>query len=84
LNPLLGINETGKRIMIYDVVKKGEIPKVMDYIHATGYKVKTFWVPPDGKFNLVLHLETDDVNKIISDLEKMGFKAEAREFTVKD
>jgi len=84
LNPLLGINETGKRIMIYDVVKKGEIPKVMDYMHTTGYKVKTFWVPPDGKFNLVLHIEADDVRKVIADLEKMGFKAEVREFMAKD
>jgi acetoin utilization protein AcuB len=82
MNPLLGIGETGKRIMVNDVAKKGLVPKVMDYIHGTGTGVKSFWVPPDGKFNLVLHLDTEDVSRIVSDLEKMGFTVVPREHTL--
>jgi acetoin utilization protein AcuB len=81
LNPLFGIGEGGTRIMIAGVVKEGRIPKVMDYIHASEYRIKAFWVPPDGKFNLVLHLDTDDVSRIIADLSRMGFVVEMREFS---
>jgi acetoin utilization protein AcuB len=79
MNPLLGIGETGRRIMVSDVVKEGLVPKVMDYIYTSGARVQGFWVPPDGRFDLVLHLDTDDIGRIISDLEKMGFQVVLRE-----
>jgi len=41
--------------------------------------VKTFWVPPDGRFDLILHFDSDDAGELIGDLRTMGFKVDAKE-----
>jgi acetoin utilization protein AcuB len=82
LNPLFGIGERGKRITIYNVARKEEIIEIMDYIVKTGVQIKTFWVPPyPDKNELVVHLETDNLDPILSKLREMGYDVDVRDFT---
>jgi len=82
VNPLFGIGERGKRITIYNVAKKEEIIEIMDYIVKTGGQIKTFWVPPyPDKNELVVHLETENLDPILSRLREMGYDVDVRDFT---
>ena len=43
---------------------------------------QTFWIPPDqDKFDLVLHLETDDATSIMKELRDLGYTVDLREYT---
>jgi len=82
LNPLFGIGEPGKRITVYNAGNKDEIHKIMEYILKTGVQIKTFWVPSHPERNdLVLHLDTDNVDPVLSRLREMGYTVDIREFT---
>jgi len=82
LNPLFGIGETGKRIIVYNAGKKDEIHKIVECILKTGVQIKTFWVPSHHERNdLVLHLDTDNVDPVLSRLREMGYTVDIREFT---
>ncbi len=82
LCPLLGIGETGVRIIVYNAGTREESHKVMDVIIKAGLKVKTFWIPPaHDKFDLVLHLETDDASSIMQELRDLGYTVDLREYT---
>lgn len=79
LNPLLGVGTPGHRIMIEGVIKNGTVPKIMDYMNHAGHRITSFWIPPDGRLNLVLHLDVEDVTPVVNDLTEMGFKVFIRE-----
>ncbi|MDD5007085.1 MAG: CBS domain-containing protein [Syntrophorhabdaceae bacterium] len=82
LNPLLGIGETGKRIIIYGAGVREESHKVMEQVIKAGLKVKTFWLPPDPKrSDLVLHLDTDDITALMTELKALGYEVAIRDFT---
>lgn len=81
LNPLLGIGETGIRLLIYGAGTCEGLYKVLDLIMKAGIKVKTFWIPKEpDKQNLILHLDTEDASSIISTIEQAGFRVESRDF----
>ena len=81
LNPLLGVGATGARIIVYDAGTREESHKVMDVVIKTGLKVQTFWIPPiPDKFDLVLHLDTNDATSIIEQLRGMGYKVDLRDY----
>ena len=82
LNPLLGIGATGKRIIVYDAGPRAESDRVMQVVSELGLKVKTVWIPADQeRQDLILHLDTDDANPIMSELREIGYRVELREFT---
>jgi len=82
LYPLLGIGQTGTRIIVYGAGTREESHKVMEAIIKTGMNVKTFWIPPEkDKADLVLHLETDDASSVLKMLKDLGYKVDLREFT---
>ncbi|OPY73957.1 MAG: Inosine-5'-monophosphate dehydrogenase [Syntrophorhabdus sp. PtaU1.Bin058] len=82
LNPLLGIGEAGKRIIIYGAGAREESQKVMEQVIKSGLKVKTCWTPPDPhKNDLVLHFDTDDVTALTAELKALGYEVAIREHT---
>ncbi len=81
LNPLLGIGQEGRRIMVRGAGTREESRKVLDAIIRSGLTLKTFWILPDQEKNsLVLHLEAEDVTAFVAELEGMGYRVEMREF----
>ncbi len=83
LNPLLGIGEKGKRIIVYGAGDREDHHKVIEQVIKAGLKVKTFWLPPNPHRNdLVLHLDADDVTDLMAELKALGYEADIREYTV--
>jgi len=79
VNPLFGIGEKGKRIIVYAAGEMEQMQKVFDCIKKAGLRMKSLWQPAGtGKKDLILHMETEDVVKLISQLKKEGFSAEER------
>lgn len=82
LNPLLGIGETGKRIIVYGAGDREDHHKVIEQVIKAGLKVKTFWIPPDSHRNdLVLHLDAEDVTGLMAALKALGYEVDTREYT---
>ncbi len=79
INPLFGIGEKGKRIIVYGAGEVEQMQKVFDCVKKMGLKIKNLWRPTGTeKKDLVLHMETEDVGKLVSQLKKEGFSAEER------
>jgi len=83
LNPLFGIGETGKRIIVYEGGEGDKMQRVLESINKLGLKIKTFWTiksPDTDKNDLIVHLDAEDISQLISELKKLGFSVEEREF----
>ncbi len=79
VNPLFGIGERGKRLIVYGSGELEQIQKVFDCVKKAGLKIKTLWQPTGAeKKDLILHMETEDVGKLVSQLRDQGFSAEER------
>jgi acetoin utilization protein AcuB len=79
VNPLFGIGEKGKRIIVYGAAEVEQMQKVFDCVKKIGLKIKTLWHPAGTeKKDLILHLETEDIGKLVSELKKQGFSTEER------
>jgi len=79
INPLFGIGEKGKRIIIYGGGEVEQMQKVFDYIDKASLKIKTLWqLPGEGKKDLILHFETEDISQLVSKLREEGFQLDER------
>ncbi len=82
LNPLLGVNEGGKRIIVYDADIPDQIVKVMDVIKSESLGIKalhTIAFPGAASRDLIVHLDTENASGILSKLRNLGFQTEERE-----
>ena len=81
LNPLLGINEGGKRIVVYKADTPDQICKVMDAIKDGGATIKalhTISFPEAVSKDLIVHMDLDDATAIIEKLKGMSFHVDER------
>lgn len=79
INPLFGIGEKGKRIIVYGAGEVEQMHKVFDCVNKVGLKIKTLWqLTGAEKKDLILHLETEDVGQLVSQLRKEGFSVDER------
>ena len=84
LNPLLGIGEAGKRIIVRGAHEPQRMQKVLEAVQKSNIEVKSFCSlkPTEAEKNdFVLHLNTKDVATLIKHLKEMGFKVEERDHT---
>jgi len=84
LNPLLGIGEGGKRIIVNGAVDAARIQKVLDTVRKADIEVKSFCSLKSrgaGKDDIVLHLNTGNVSKLIKQLKELGLTVEERQYT---
>jgi acetoin utilization protein AcuB len=84
VNPLLGINESGKRILVHGAGEPEQMQKVMEAVRKSGIKVKTFCSfksPETEKNDFILLLDAEDVSQLTSQLKEMGFSVDVREHT---
>ncbi len=81
VNPLFGIGEKGKRIIVYGGGVPGQICKIMDFVCRENIPLKTIWalrLPDSERTELVLHIDMEDVSGVLEALRNMGFEAELR------
>ena len=78
VNPTLGIGESGSRIVIIGGGAGRNAENIIAAINRLGIEIKIIWSifsPTNKKYNLVVHLETDDARNIIGELTKLGYEA---------
>ncbi|MFO8101679.1 MAG: CBS domain-containing protein [Dehalococcoidia bacterium] len=83
LNPLLGIGERGKRIIIYGADSAEQVINVMDVLKETNVVIKamhTVAVHEDGSRDLIVHLDTESAIDLLVKLKEIGFHANEREY----
>jgi acetoin utilization protein AcuB len=86
LNPILGIGQSGSRIIVYEAGQADSVGKVMDCIarHRAGIKaIGTFLSSETFNNDLIVHLDTEDPEDILNELKHQGFRAERRSFLKK-
>ena len=84
LNPLLGLGEAGKRIIVRGGAEPESMQKLLEAVRKSDIEIKSFCSLKSfeaEKNDFVLHLNTENVDKLIEQLKKMGFKVEEREHT---
>jgi len=82
LNPLLGINEGGKRVIVYGADTADQVIKVMEVIREAGIGIKamhTIACPEAVSRDLIVHLDTEDVKAIMKKIKGLGFHIDERE-----
>lgn len=84
LNPLLGINEGGRRFMVYGADTPDEIIKIMEVVKAKapGVKVKALHsvaIPDARSRDLVVHLDTEDITQVLAGVKAAGFRVDERD-----
>ncbi len=85
LNPLLGLGEAGKRIIVRGAHEPQRMQKVLEAVQKSNIEVKSFCSlkPTEAEKNdFVLHLNTENVATLIKQLKEMGFTVEEREHTI--
>jgi acetoin utilization protein AcuB len=81
LNPILGINLAGTRIVIRNCNKGPDIEKVIAAINKLKVGIINLFLidlPEAGKHDLVVHLDIDDCSRCIEEISKLGCTVEER------
>jgi acetoin utilization protein AcuB len=81
LNPILGINLPGTRIVVRNCNKGPDIEKVIATINKLHVGITNLFLidlPEAGKHDLVVHLETEDCSQCLEEISKLGCLVEER------
>jgi hypothetical protein len=81
VNPLLGIGEGGRRIIVKGASDPAKMQKVLEAVRKSDIELKNFcsFKSEEGKKeDFVLQLNTNDVTALVKQLKEMGFTVEER------
>ncbi|MDY7030614.1 MAG: CBS domain-containing protein [Thermodesulfobacteriota bacterium] len=81
VNKVLGIGEPGARIEVSGAGEGKALQEVISCINKHGLRIMTLHVdtPPDkGKNDLIVHVDSEDVRKVIEELKEKGYSATIR------
>jgi acetoin utilization protein AcuB len=77
VNPTLGIDEAGTRIVVIGGGSGKNAVDILSAINKMGVEIKIIWSvisPTNQKRNLVVHLDTDDARNVVGELTRMGYE----------
>lgn len=83
LNPLMGIGESGSRIIVYGAGETEQMLKVTQCLSKDGVRVKAMCTvaPPEAEKNdLLVHLDKEDASQVVAELKNLGFSVDTRVF----
>jgi acetoin utilization protein AcuB len=78
VNPTLGLGESGIRIQVPGGGGNESIEKIVACVNKLGIEIKVLWAitsPVTQKKDIILHLEAEDGDNIIRELEKINCQA---------
>jgi len=81
LNPILGIDKPGSRLVIRDCEGARDVERVVAAINKLGLDVITMFmlpIPEREANNFVVHLSSEDPTNLIAELRLLGFTVERR------
>ncbi|MDH5696263.1 MAG: CBS domain-containing protein [Dehalococcoidia bacterium] len=81
VNPILGLGEPGTRVEITGGGECKSMEEIISTINKLGLNVVTCHIiaPPEtAKKDVVVHVDTEDASRLVSELEGKGYKASVR------
>jgi len=82
LNPLLGIGQSGSRLVVVNCYKGPDIEKVLSVINRLKVGILNLFVsefPVADKHDLFIHLDVEkEAGAVVAEIEKLGFKVVIR------
>ena len=81
VNPILGIGQPGTRVEIAGGGESTEMGKIISILNKLNLKIITCHVmaPPEvAKKDIVLHVDTEDVSQLVTELKGEGFEVSVR------
>ncbi|MDY7031799.1 MAG: CBS domain-containing protein [Thermodesulfobacteriota bacterium] len=81
VNKVLGIGKPGTRIEVTGAGEGKALEQVVSCVNEQGLKIVTLHVvaPPEkGKNNLIVHVDTEDVTKLVDELKGKGYAVSVR------
>lgn len=81
VNPILGLGSRGTRLEIINAGNAKALEKIMSTVNKLGLEIVTVHIEvlPDKKErNICLHVDTDDVGKLVEKLKADGFQVDIR------
>ncbi len=82
VNPILGIGESGTRILIDGGGDSKSAEKIINCINRLGVGVKLIWTSPSStaeENDLTLQLDTENATRVIKELAELGYEATVRQ-----
>lgn len=82
MNPLLGLGKPGIRLHIYDCGRTSQIEEVVRAISKLDYPIEAIHIddsPERDTRDLIVQLDTEDVDSLIGELTTRGYRVEIRE-----
>jgi acetoin utilization protein AcuB len=78
VNPTLGIDEPGSRVVIVGGGTGANAEKIISAINKLGVNIKIIWSvysQINKKYNLTIHLDTEDARNVVGELNQLGYEA---------
>ena len=82
VNPILGIGEPGTRIEVTEGGESKALEEIISCVNKHGLKITTLHIiaPPEAaKKDVVVHLDSEDVSQLVTELEGKGYKVILRQ-----
>lgn len=81
INPILGLGEPGTRVEVTGGGESKALEEIVSTANRLGLEITTLHIerlPEITEKNLCLHVNTDDANQLIAELQKQGFSVQLR------
>ena len=78
VNPTLGLDEPGTRILVSGDSIGQLASEIIACLNRLGIEIKVLWAiasPITNKQEIVIHIDTEDITNVLSELEKLGCTA---------
>ncbi len=81
VNKVLGVGEPGERIWVADGGEGKAMEEIISTINKQGLEIITLHIiapPRKAKKDIVVHINSDDVSELVTELEGKGYEVEVR------
>ncbi len=81
INPVLGLGEPGTRIEVTGGGESKALEEVISTVNKHGLKITTLHImalPEVAKRDVCVHVDSEDVSKLVTELERKGYKVGLR------
>jgi len=82
VNPILGLGEAGSRIEISEGGNGKALEEILSVVNKLGLEIQTIHIerlPDKGTTDVCIHVNSDDVSQLVSELKAKGYKVRVRQ-----
>jgi acetoin utilization protein AcuB len=81
VNPILGLGSRGTRLEVIGASNAKDLEKIMSEVNKLGLEIMTLHIealPDKEERNICLHVDSDDVSKLVAKLKSDGYQVNIR------